>query len=314
MKNILLIICCLILCATSATPDSQQSLAVDTVNQKETVKPTGPTVHLDLDTGQTKANPASAFMYFVPMISRATLECKMSQNNTQTTCITSYKRKVKAQSFNAVCEFTINGQGYHTNKFEPKEIIKLVSEETKRGKTLKNAIEYIEFKSPGCGRIEIEGTIIKGVEKVTDVKVVFNNKSKASPVTIGLYNVPFVKDEYKYNNRTSEIRARVNSISFKNVQTKPRMDIELATLRNKNAGEGLLASFKGKIANLFIKPILINEKGNQAMLNFGYALYAKKASFTFPIAENLKDNKKKDQETVVARADSSRKEPNAQAN
>ena len=43
------------------------------------------------------------------------------------------------------------------------------------------------------------------------------------------------------------------------------------------------------MSNLFVKPIKISKAGNDAVMEFGYALYKGYASFTFPKAENLKE-------------------------
>ena len=44
----------------------------------------------------------------------------------------------------------------------------------------------------------------------------------------------------------------------------------------------------GALANLLLKPITVEQAGNEAMLNFGRALAAEEPAFTFPRARNLK--------------------------
>jgi hypothetical protein len=81
--------------------------------------------------------------------------------------------------------------------------------------------------------------------------------------------------------------ARVNKLSFENSDDSPRMGIVVASVRKKTAEEGSMSSFVGMIANFLIKPLEVNKKGNDAMLDFGRAMYNKKPQFTFPKATNI---------------------------
>jgi len=49
-----------------------------------------------------------------------------------------------------------------------------------------------------------------------------------------------------------------------------------------------MGRLKATAANLLLKPIAVEPAGNEAMLNFGFALVSKAPSFTFPHASNLK--------------------------
>jgi len=207
-----------------------------------------------------------------------------------------------------VCDFVIWGRGYHENYFDADDIIAKDQDYVPKGKPLKNIIEYIRFEGDGRGRVEVKGTKADGVEKVTSVKVIFNHEGNFSPVTVGLYSMKPQDGQYKFENRCDIKKARVNVLSFEANEDDPRMDIQLASLGDASSNEGFYSRLKGKIANLFIQPVRINPQGNKAMLDFGYALYQKQASFTFPKAENLKLAKNEQgKEPVLAKADESDK-------
>jgi hypothetical protein len=203
----------------------------------------------------------------------------------------------------------MRGTGYHRSTFEAERVIDEIKAITKPNKPLKNLIDYIMFEGSGRGSIKVKGSIVRGVEKVDSVKVSFNEDGNKSPVTVRLYTVKSKNGRYAYENRIDETVARVNTLTFKETQAKPTMEIDLASVRAGSEQYGLLSCIKGRIANLFIQPIKVSAEGNDAMMDFGYALYKKHASFTFPKAGNLKVRKAdSEKETVVARA-SERKVP-----
>ena len=69
------------------------------------------------------------------------------------------------------------------------------------------------------------------------------------------------------------------------------MGITIASIAKKNGSAGIWGKIKGAIANMFIEPLNVTELGNNTMLEFGEALFQKKATFTFPKATNIKENK-----------------------
>jgi len=300
--------CIVIALTASALCSSQQTSASATAKKtKVGIRLTGPTVYLDYEDQQQSDNSVASFMYFVPMISTVLVESDSSPQNTQKVRIVSSQRTSNDKEFNVVCEFEIWGCGYHENYFDFGDIIAKDQDFVPRGKPLKNIIEYIRFEGSGCGRIEVKGEKVNGAEKVTNVKVAFNN-DKNSPVTVGLYSIKPKDGQYKFENRYDIKTARVNTLTFKANEDEPRMDIHLASLSDGCAKEGFYSRLKGKIANLFIEPVRINLQGNKAMLDFGYALYQKQASFTFPKAENLKiDHGSNKEEPVLAKADGKNK-------
>ena len=73
------------------------------------------------------------------------------------------------------------------------------------------------------------------------------------------------------------------------------MEVTVASVKNKAAGEGLWQNLKGSVkglaVNLLIDPLMIEAVGHRAMLDFGGALTSGATTFTFPRATNLKSNR-----------------------
>jgi uncharacterized protein YdeI (BOF family) len=252
----------------------------------------GPSVMLSYSRQTFEKNPISSFMYFIPLISPTFVDRETSANNEQQVGIISYERNVSSKSFYVTCEFEILGKGFHKNTFDPEKMIAQHTRELKQGKSLTNTLDYIKFEGEGFGRIEVKGTITGSTETVTEVDIHFNARDRKSCVTIGLYDIKPKDEQYKFENRSNEIVARVNTLIFKKTEKTPRMGIKVASISNSEESEGFFSSVKGVIANLFISPPEITKLGNDTMLNFGYALQKQKSAFTFPRAENLRANKK----------------------
>ena len=249
----------------------------------------GPTVLIDCSKEGFRKNPAASFMYFVPLISPTLVESQISLNNRQEAGFTSYKRKLRSKSFYICCEFQMQGKGFQTNSFDPKEMININKESAEEGETLTNMLDYIKFDGEGYGRVEVKGRIAGSKETVTEVNVHFRNSIwQKSPVTIGLYSIKPVDGEYKYENRYNKLIARVDTLTFKRSETIPKMGITIASLHGDTKSNGIWGNIKGTIANFFIKPLKVSKLGNDTMLDFGYALLKEKRTFTFPKAENLK--------------------------
>ncbi len=252
----------------------------------------GPTVKLSyLNEAHTK-NPISAFMYFIPLISLTDVDRQTSANNDEVVSMISYERRIGAESFYVACEFELRGKGFHKNSFDPAGVIASRTEELKGNELLTTAMDYIKFEGEGFGRIEVEGTIHDSTETVTEVNLQFNARGGKSPVTIGLYDIEPKDGQYEYANRSNERVARVNTLSFSTGDMTPRMGVSLASITKAEAPDGYIARIKGTIANPFIKPPKIDKLGNETMLNFGYAILKQQPEFTFPIALNLKEDRK----------------------
>jgi len=305
MLKILIYVCLCLSFAAAGREDKPIDSQCTQVNFDGETKKSGPTVFLGLDSEIPNENPVEAFMYFVPLIAPVDVETRIGINNNQKAKIVSVKQKKNGDKFTADCEFLMTGNGRFENKFDPQQIIEKSQEDFKKGKSLKNIINYINFEGQGKGSVHIKGVINKdGIEHVSSVKVVFNADNCQSPVTVGLYTVPFVNSQYKYENKEKQLIARVNSLTFKSGQAETRMALELAAISKPGKKEGFCSRVKGKIANLLIKPLKIDPLGNEVMLDFGYALYSQHATFTFPKAEKLKGNIiEEDEKTIVAKVD-----------
>lgn len=257
----------------------------------------GPTIRLSYSKETFKSNPISSFMYFVPLISLSQVSRETSAENAQEVRVVSCAQKTTTKSFQTTLEFEIKGEGFHKNAFDPQGMIAKGIAESKKNKPLTNILDYIQFQGEGSGCIEVTGTIQNSKETVTQVDVQFNRNGQKSPVTIGLYDVLPKDGQYKYENRTNESIARVNSLKFKRSKTSPRMEVTVASITKTKKSEGFLANIKGAIANLFIKPVEITELGNETMLRFGLAIFQQQPKFMFPKAKNIKEEKSAATET-----------------
>jgi hypothetical protein len=250
----------------------------------------GPTVLLSYGKGMLEKNPIRSFMYFVPLISPVAVGGGTSLGNGQEAAIISCERRVTSRSFTVTCDFEMTGKGFNRYTFDPAGMIVLRIAESKKskGEPLSHVLDYINFEGEGFGRIQIKGTIAGGTETVTEVELEFNARGRKSPVTIGLYELKAKDGQYRYENRSGEIVARVNTLTFKKSEN-PRMDITVASIAKKAGTNGPLEHLKAAIANLFIKPVKVDPLGNETLLHFGYALFEQKRTFTFPKAGNLKE-------------------------
>lgn len=252
----------------------------------------GPTILLGYSKEDMKINPISSFMYFVPLISPTLVDRETSADNEQQTGIISYKTKVTSRSFHLACEFEILGKGFHKNTFDPAGTIEANIGVLKKGESLTNALDYIKLEGEGLGRIEVEGTMTGSTPDVTEVRIHFNARGRRSPVTVGLYDIKPLDGEYKYENRSNEIVARVNSLVFRKTEKTPRMGIKVASIAKKSESAGLFGVLKGALANLLITPPKVAGLGNETMLSFGLALLRQEPAFTFPAATNIKEDRR----------------------
>lgn len=251
----------------------------------------GPTIVLSYSKEGFKENPISSFMYFVPLISPTLVDTETSANNEQQVGIIKYEKKVTSESFNVVCEFEILGKGFHRNTFDADGMIAAHTDDLKRGESLTNMLDYIKFEGEGFGRIEVKGTMTGSTPSVIEVDMEFNGRGHKSPVTVGLYDIKPKEGQYKYENRSSQTVARVNSLIFKKTEKTPHMGIKVASITDQSESDGFFSAIKGAIANLFIPSPKVAKLGNDTILNFGLALLEQKSAFTFPKAKNIKENK-----------------------
>ena len=106
--------------------------------------------------------------------------------------------------------------------------------------------------------MEVEGNVSNGIPTVTEVRLRFNARGKTSPVSIGLCDIRYVDGEFK---RLKEMVAQVNTLTFCRKPGPPKMEVTVASVRKKGAGNGLWQSIKGGITgtavNLFLDPLTV---------------------------------------------------------
>ncbi len=257
--------------------------------QPEVSVSTGPTIRLDYTPGNSPGNPVASFMYFVPLISLEPVSSLTSPGSTQSTQVTSAKRRFTAHSFFTKCEFEFSGQGSQQSLFDLTNKIRRQERRLKEGGSLHRQLSSITVEGTGNGTVEVEGTVSNGVQTVTEVRLRFNAHGTASPVSIGLCDIRYVDGAFK---QFKEIVATVNALTFRRRPGPPKMEVTVASVRKKGVGNNLWQSIKGGITgtavNLFLDSLTVEATGHQAMLDFGQALVSGAPTFTFPHASNLK--------------------------
>jgi hypothetical protein len=249
----------------------------------------GPTLHLGYSRGESPGNSVAEFMYFVPLISLEPVSVVHSPGNSQRARMVSATRSFTARSFLVTCEFEFTGEGNQQNVFDHTEKIRRHERELKEGGSLDHQLGSINVEGAGSFSIEVEGTMTNHIPTVTEVRLRFNSRGRPSLVTIGLYDIRYLDGAIRVRN---ERVARVNTLTFRRMPGPTKMDITVASVKRKDAGNNFWQNFVGSLkattVNLFLKPITVDPAGNEAMLNFGFALVSEAPAFTFPRARNLK--------------------------
>jgi hypothetical protein len=252
---------------------------------------TGPTIRLDYGRDQSPGNPITSFMYFVPLISPEPVSSSTSPGNTQAARVLSAKRKSNGHSFVVACEFEFTGNGSQQSIVDLVPTIRRHTRELSAGGSTGRQLSSITVNGSGSGTVEVEGTVSNNVETVREVRLRFNAHGKTSPVSIELCEIRYQEGKFR---RCNEIVARVNTLTFRRRPGPPKMEVTVASVKNKAAGDGLWQNFKGSVkglaVNLLIDPLTVEAVGHRAMLNFGGALASGATTFTFPRATNLKSN------------------------
>jgi len=249
---------------------------------------TGPTLQFDYDTGKPLDNPLSHFMYFVPLVSPEQVSLSTNASNTQCAQVVSCHCRTNGMVFHAACEFNFVGDGLERNVFDHSVIIQRRQKDLKSGKPLAHQLTAISVQGAGCGTIEIEGLLTNGQPVVTEMRVRFNSHGHPSPVSVDLQDIVMRNGVLCYENETV---ARVNTLTFRQKSDPPKMEVTLASVKRKDAGnspwQNFVGGLKGAAANLLLPPLTVTTNGNQAMLDFGLALAMSKRTFTFPFASRL---------------------------
>ena len=251
---------------------------------------TGPTIRLDYKPGKSAGNPVASFMYFIPLISPELVSFLTSPGSTQSAQVTCAKRRFTAHSFLTTCELEFSGQGSQQSLFDLTNQIRRQERKLKEGGSLRRQLSSITVEGPGNGTVEVEGTVSNGVQTVTEVRLRFNARGTTSPVSIDLCDIRYLDGEFKH---LKETVVQVNTLTFRRKPGPPQMEVTVASVKKKGAGQNLWQSIKGSLTgaavNLFIDPLTVEATGHQAMLDFGQALVSGAPTFTFPRARNLKN-------------------------
>jgi hypothetical protein len=228
-------------------------------------------------------------MYFVPLISPEPVSSSTSPGNTQAARVLSARRKSTGHSFVVTCEFEFTGNGTQQSIVDLVPTIRRHTRELRAGGSTGRQLSSITVNGSGSGAIEVEGTVSNSVDTVGEVRLRFNARGKTSPVSIELCEIRYHEGEFR---RCNEIVARVNTLTFRRTPGPPKMEVTVASVKNKAAGDGMWQNLKGSIkglaVNLLIDPLTVEAVGHQAMLDFGGALASGATTFTFPRATNLK--------------------------
>lgn len=188
----------------------------------------------------------------------------------------------------ATSEFEFSGSGLQQSVFDTGPEIRRHEARLKAGATLEHQLQSIVVNGPGRLSMEIQGVVSNDVPVVNEVRLKFNADGQDSPVTISLCDVRYINGDFRPVN---EIVAKVNTLTFRRKPGTPKLEVGLAYVKNKDAGDSLWQSFKGKVkgvaANLLLPPLPIETIGNLAVLDFGLALVSNSPTFTFPRARNL---------------------------
>ncbi len=230
-------------------------------------------------------------MYFVPLISPAPVSSVSSPGNTQAARVFLARRKSTPHTFVVTCEFEFTGDGSEQTVVDLEPCIRRNEQRLKAGGSTSRQLSSITIEGTGRGLVEVEGTISNNLETVTEVRLRFNAHGKSSPVSIELCELRQLDG---IACRVHEIVARVNTLTFRRKPGTPKMEVTVASVKNKGAPNGLWQNVKGALkglaVNLLIDPLTIERIGNAAMLDFGQALASGAATFTFPQATNLTFN------------------------
>jgi hypothetical protein len=253
------------------------------------VAPTGPTIRLDYGHGPAQTNPVTGFMYFVPLIASEPVTVVTNPGNCQGARVLSFSSQTRGNSFKAVCEFDFVGSGSLQNIFDHAGVIERRLKKLQDGGRLARQLSAINVEGVGRGAVEVSGVLTNGRPVVNEVRLRFDMRDQPSPVTALIEDIVWRDGAAATDN---ELVARVNALTFRRTDGRPKMEVTVDSIKRKGAGnsgwQNFMGSLKGSVANLFIPPLDIEAEGQSVMLDFGLALVEQRPEFTFPFAHRLK--------------------------
>ncbi|MGA2750712.1 MAG: hypothetical protein ABSG59_18225 [Verrucomicrobiota bacterium] len=249
----------------------------------------GPTLRLGDGREDSPSNPMAAFMYFVPLISPEPVTIIVSPGSTQSVRILSISRRGTERKFVLGCDLEFSGEGLEQSVFDLSREIRLHERELRDGGSLNKQLKSIAIEGGGAVQIEVEGAISNNLPAVNEVRLRFDAHGQTSPVVIDLCDVRQIAGQVR---QVNEIIARVSTLTFRRQTGRPKMEVTVASVKDKGEGDTLWQNLKGRVkgmaADLLLDPLDIEAAGNGAMLDFGKALVSGSPSFTFPQATNLR--------------------------
>jgi len=182
----------------------------------------------------------------------------------------------------------LTGEGWQRSVFDLAPFIHRLESQLQKDGSLGRRLKSIDVQGAGTITVEVEGAVSNEVATVREVRLRFNAHGHASPVWINLCDMRRINGHVKAANETM---ARVNTLTFRRQPGPPTMDVTIASVKHKDAGDGFWQNLKGRLAgtavNMFLDPFTVEAAGHEAMLDFGQALVAGAPTFTFPRARNL---------------------------
>jgi hypothetical protein len=250
---------------------------------------TGPTIRLDYGHGTAQTNPMSGFLYFVPLIASEPVTVVTRAGHEPGARVMSFRCQTNGGAFKAVCEFEMVGSGTLENIFDHAGLIQRRLKKFQDGGRLARQLSAINVAGVGHGAVEVAGVLTNGRPVVNEVRLRFNLRGQASPVTALLEDIVWRDGAAATEN---ELVARVTALTFRRTDHRPQMEVTVDSIKRKGAGssgwQNFWGSLKGSVANLFVPPLDIEPEGQRAMLDFGLALVRQRPEFTFPFASRLK--------------------------
>jgi hypothetical protein len=251
--------------------------------------PDGPTLQLPNGQVSESSNSMASFMYFIPLISPEPLSIVTGPGSTQWARVTEVTRHVSGGSFTVECEVAFLGVGWQKSVIDLSHESNRHQQELKEGGTLVRQLKSIAVEGAGAVTMEVKGTVNGADWIVTEVRLRFNAHGQASPVSIELCDIKYFDGDFQ---QVNALVAKVNSLTFRRQTGIPKMEVTVASIKDKRAGDNLWQNLKGAVegeaANLFLPPLPVEQLGNRAMLDFGLAVFSGAPTFTFPRAKNLK--------------------------
>jgi hypothetical protein len=251
--------------------------------------PDGPTLQLPNGQVTESSNSMASFMYFIPLISPEPLSIITGPGSTQWARVTGVTRHVSGASFTVECDIAFLGAGWQKSVIDLSHESNRHQQQLKDGGTLPRQLKSIAVEGAGEATMEVKGTLNGPDWIVAEVRLRFNAHGQPSPVTIELCDIKYFDGDFQ---QVNALVAKVNSLTFRRQTGTPKMEVTVASIKDKRAGDSLWQNLKGAVegeaANLFLPPLPVEQAGNRAMLDFGQALFSGAATFTFPRAKNLK--------------------------